>query len=64
VVGHANRLSAVVRTLAEAGTWVALFQIRNMFFGGAHVATRRPDGTVMGMGDDRRSGAAAVSEPV
>jgi gamma-glutamyltranspeptidase/glutathione hydrolase len=58
-----NRLSRVVRGLAEAGTRVAQFQVRNMFFGGAHVATRRPDGTVMGMGDDRRSGAAAVSEP-
>ncbi len=56
----ATTLAEVLPALAEEGARVALFHGRNMFFGGAHLAERGADGIVRGVGDDRRSGAAAV----
>jgi gamma-glutamyltranspeptidase/glutathione hydrolase len=59
----ATTLAEVGPALEREGARVGLFHGRNMFFGGAHLASRAPDGRVYGVGDDRRSGAARVLTP-
>lgn len=56
----ADRYAESTAALEAEGLDLARFHGHNMFFGGAHLALRRPDGTVTGVGDPRRSGAAAV----
>lgn len=48
---EATRLS-LARSFSNHTSWPE----RNMFFGGVHVAMRRPDGTLLGAGDPRRAG--------
>ncbi len=46
--------------LEAHGRTVARFRERNLFFGGAQVAVRAPDGSFSGGGDPRRGGASIV----
>jgi gamma-glutamyltranspeptidase / glutathione hydrolase len=39
---------------------LSLWQERNLFFGGVHVASRAPDGALSGAGDARRGGHAVI----
>ncbi len=59
----AGRYAEAVPALARDGLSVSPFPQPSMYFGGAHLASRAPDGRVHGMGDPRRAGAAAVEEP-
>lgn len=49
----------VAGTLRELGP-VTVWDARNLFFGGAHVAVRYPDGNVEAHGDSRRGGVARI----
>ena len=49
----------VAATLAELGP-VSEWTGRHLYFGGAHVVVRYPDGTVEAHGDSRRGGASAI----
>jgi gamma-glutamyltranspeptidase/glutathione hydrolase len=51
----------VVAALASLGP-VNVWEARNLYFGGAHVAVRYPDGRVEAHGDSRRGGAARIVE--
>jgi gamma-glutamyltranspeptidase/glutathione hydrolase len=51
----------VVDTLASLGP-VNVWEGRNLYFGGAHVAVRYPDGRVEAHGDSRRGGVARIVE--
>lgn len=57
-----NVLEDTVDRLEEAGTPLARFDEPSMFFGGVHAAARAADGTVLGVGDARRSGEVRVSD--
>jgi hypothetical protein len=47
-----------LRALGPVNVWDA----RNLYFGGAHVAVRYPDGRVEAHGDSRRGGVARIIE--
>ncbi|HVL96685.1 MAG TPA: gamma-glutamyltransferase [Solirubrobacteraceae bacterium] len=51
-----------VDALEAAGREVVRFRDLNLFFGGAQVVQRRPDGSLSGAGDPRRGGAAVSVE--
>ncbi len=51
----------VVEALASLGP-VNVWEGRNLYFGGAHVAVRYPDGRVEAHGDSRRGGVAHIVE--
>jgi gamma-glutamyltranspeptidase/glutathione hydrolase len=51
----------VVAALRGLGT-VNVWDARNLYFGGAHVAVRYPDGSVEAHGDSRRGGVARIVE--
>ena len=51
--------ASVVETLRGAEP-VNVWPAANLFFGGVHAVSRRPDGSVIAVGDSRRSGAAVV----
>ncbi len=48
--------------LEARGYRVMRWHERSLYFGGAHVVQRAPDGTLFGAGDDRRGGSVAVVE--
>jgi gamma-glutamyltranspeptidase/glutathione hydrolase len=50
-------LSDTADALDERGYQVARWREKNLYFGGAHVALRHPDGQLSGAGDVRRGGA-------
>jgi gamma-glutamyltranspeptidase/glutathione hydrolase len=51
----------VAAVLGELGP-VTVWDSRNLYFGGAHVAVRYPDGRVEAHGDSRRGGVARIVE--
>jgi gamma-glutamyltranspeptidase/glutathione hydrolase len=48
-------VAALTAAFPETRRWAS----QSMFFGGVHAARRRRDGSVEGIGDDRRGGAVA-----
>ena len=52
--------AADARLLSKLYTDLRLWQERNLFFGGVHVASRGPNGTLNGAGDARRGGHALI----
>ncbi len=57
----ANDMRDALDALVAEGLQLGRFDAPNMFFGGTHLAIRSADTEVLGVGDERRSGAAAVT---
>lgn len=54
--GWDSRVVDLLRRREPVNIWPA----PNLFYGGVHAVSRRPDGSVVAVGDSRRSGAAVV----